>query len=104
MLRLLGGDEEPAPYSRFRELQQQLQQLPPVQQQQLLQFAVMSIQQKTSKAAAAANPFLALKCARLCTLLLREGPPAIRGMLQRTTPNPLRALETFRYITTNHKL
>ena len=31
VLRLLGGDEEPAPYSRFRELQQQLQQLPPVQ-------------------------------------------------------------------------
>ena len=94
VLRLLGGDEEPAPYSRFRE-QQQLQQLPPVQQQQLLQFAVMSIEQKTSKAAAAVNPFLGLKCARLCTLLLREGPPAINGDAAEDDPKPLKGIKDF---------
>ncbi|OEH76293.1 hypothetical protein cyc_09031 [Cyclospora cayetanensis] len=87
VLRLLGAEEEPAPYSRFRELQQQL-----------LQFTVDTVQQKVAKATASANPFLAFKCARLCTLLLREGPPGFRLLLQRANPNPLRVLETFRFV------
>ena len=96
VLRLLGTEEEPAPYSRFRELQQQLQQQQPQQQQQLLHYIVETVQHRSSSAAAAANPFLAYKCARLCTLLLREGPPSFKTLLRSTNPNPLRTLETFR--------